>query len=653
MIGIVIGSIALVFGRLRMTKYYGLKGIGARVTGLLILAFGLMWISNGGKEETLPGMAYPVTTYIYQAIIVWFMAVLLIGIFGNGYADRPPLNSFYHRAAVFSFMAPLISGVVVTSVVLTDVVVQPFGKFHPTADFLLVLAFAFLVAVAFLSALISLFGIRNFSAHGILGWAILGLLFNGPLLAAGFLQGRSVVEFAGQLGIGNAIPPRTHATGTPTDAQCDEFGRRCENRFARGDRAFYLNALAFDSLLDRAFPGESRKKMDAEDVAAAEKTFYGLLKRQTVTARSVKFLHRQTQDGEPGILLRLITANGGLEYQTVVPKCGADGKLRIVDAFSFSMGEKLSAPLKYILIAQLQDKDKSLAGQLFTNSAVARYAPQWARMVKLNMEGKFKDALAVYTNLPAAVRQDKMFLREKIQAAAAVDENECLAAAELWQKLYPDDSSQDLMPVNLYLARRQYNKVLNCFDKLERTIGDDAYMDLVRAGIFMEKNDLTRARKYATQAFSSEPALTEAGIIAFNVLSYEQRFDECVVILDKIRLQENCSKRTLMRRLKLPKENAFLDSRAYQNWINSADNVSTTPALASTQTNQLSANPSQLKLQAILYSPTRPGATINNKFVMVGDVVEGCKVTAIEQRSVTIESPSGEKIQLKLNVPAP
>ena len=48
-------------------------------------------------------------------------------------------------------------------------------------------------------------------------------------------------------------------------------------------------------------------------------------------------------------------------------------------------------------------------------------------------------------------------------------------------------------------------------------------------------------------------------------------------------------------------------------------------------------------MQSIVYRTKGASATINDKYVMAGDSVEGLKVLAIEKEFVTLESPAGEK----------
>ena len=43
-----------------------------------------------------------------------------------------------------------------------------------------------------------------------------------------------------------------------------------------------------------------------------------------------------------------------------------------------------------------------------------------------------------------------------------------------------------------------------------------------------------------------------------------------------------------------------------------------------------------LKLQSIIFNPARPSAMISGKFVFIGDKVQGFRVTAIDQESVTL-----------------
>ena len=46
--------------------------------------------------------------------------------------------------------------------------------------------------------------------------------------------------------------------------------------------------------------------------------------------------------------------------------------------------------------------------------------------------------------------------------------------------------------------------------------------------------------------------------------------------------------------------------------------------------------PAPLKLQSIIYNPSRPSAMVSGKFVLVGDKVQGFRVTAIDQETVTL-----------------
>ncbi|MEY4386732.1 MAG: hypothetical protein RLY20_2015 [Verrucomicrobiota bacterium] len=46
--------------------------------------------------------------------------------------------------------------------------------------------------------------------------------------------------------------------------------------------------------------------------------------------------------------------------------------------------------------------------------------------------------------------------------------------------------------------------------------------------------------------------------------------------------------------------------------------------------------PAPLRLQSIIFNPRRPSAMVSGKFVFVGDKVQGFRVTAINQESVTL-----------------
>jgi hypothetical protein len=66
----------------------------------------------------------------------------------------------------------------------------------------------------------------------------------------------------------------------------------------------------------------------------------------------------------------------------------------------------------------------------------------------------------------------------------------------------------------------------------------------------------------------------------------------------------------------------------------SASSLQTTNPVADAATT--TPKPSALKLQSIVYSPTRPSALINGRPLFIGDKIREFRVAAIEQDTVTL-----------------
>jgi len=65
-----------------------------------------------------------------------------------------------------------------------------------------------------------------------------------------------------------------------------------------------------------------------------------------------------------------------------------------------------------------------------------------------------------------------------------------------------------------------------------------------------------------------------------------------------------------------------------------ATNVTSAPPAVAAQPEP--PKPAPLKLQSIIYNPSRPSAMISGKFAFIGDKVQGFRVTAIDQETVTL-----------------
>jgi hypothetical protein len=97
MILIIFGIYALIAAKLQISRHYGLKGRGARMAGVVCIAFGLGFFTllsiplfATTRALGLPDAAAAAINFVLQIAVFIAILVILVRIYGNAFAKTPP-----------------------------------------------------------------------------------------------------------------------------------------------------------------------------------------------------------------------------------------------------------------------------------------------------------------------------------------------------------------------------------------------------------------------------------------------------------------------------------------------------------------------------------------------------------------------------------
>ena len=71
-------------------------------------------------------------------------------------------------------------------------------------------------------------------------------------------------------------------------------------------------------------------------------------------------------------------------------------------------------------------------------------------------------------------------------------------------KTYPNDGSANLISIDYYLLRKQYQKCLSSIDRLDQEVSDP-YLDLFRGNVYLEMDNTDKAKEFYERVLSKEP----------------------------------------------------------------------------------------------------------------------------------------------------
>jgi tetratricopeptide (TPR) repeat protein len=330
-----------------------------------------------------------------------------------------------------------------------------------------------------------------------------------PVLLLGFLTagcGRSPKE---------TVNPETVSWKTPTDEECQQFVKSLEENVCAGNADAVISAIDLDAVLDRASAGieapeERRRKFIANGKRALTQSLTQGL-QQALKKGGYRFLRMQHTGNEKQALFRVFGDDSGLNYHRLVLGHTADRKVRAVDIYGFASGELLSQTMRRMYLPMAAEASKSLLAKLTqSESDFVKHRSKLVELSTADADGRSARVLEIYATLPPSLQKDKTFLLARMKAAAEVSEKEYADTLDAFRDYYPADPCLDILLIDHYFLRKQFDRALACIDTLDKAVGGDPYLNVMRANVYLEKKDFAKARECAQKAVAAEENLQPA-----------------------------------------------------------------------------------------------------------------------------------------------
>jgi tetratricopeptide (TPR) repeat protein len=207
------------------------------------------------------------------------------------------------------------------------------------------------------------------------------------------------------------------------------------------------------------------------------------------------------------VLFRLVSSNGALNYHDWVLGHSPDGKTVANDCYVFLIGEMYSQNLRRSFLPLAHNSGASLAKLPQSEKDFIEHFTQFVQMGQYVRERKWRQALNIYNGLPASVQESKAAMTMRLLATQGVGDAAYLATIDEYRKRYPNDPMIDLISVDAYILRQAYDKAIESIDRVDKAIGGDPYLKVLRGNVLLRENKLNEARDMVQSAVTKDPNL--------------------------------------------------------------------------------------------------------------------------------------------------
>ena len=211
--------------------------------------------------------------------------------------------------------------------------------------------------------------------------------------------------------------------------------------------------------------------------------------------------------GERRVILRVLPADGGVNYNELILTRDAAGFVRASDIYAYANGEFFSDTVRGMFLSTLNAEPNLIERLLGRNSEMVETAGYYRELTEKSLAGKNEEVVDLVKRLPPRLRKERQVLVMYVSASSRLDAGQYQSALDEMRATYPNEPGLDLMLIDGYYVMKKYDDALDAIDRLDRAVEGDPYLDTWRASIFLQKGDVDEALRFAGQAERREPAL--------------------------------------------------------------------------------------------------------------------------------------------------
>lgn len=237
---------------------------------------------------------------------------------------------------------------------------------------------------------------------------------------------------------------------------------------------------------------------------------------------------RVNSKGEYHLLFRLYGDNEGLNYHDFkLEKVGAEYK--IVDVFFFTSGEYLTETFSNLYNATLSSRPGLLSR--FFKKTVLDDLLTIKEIKPLMASGDYKQAYEKYKKLSSEGKKQKAIQLIGVQIASNIDDETYGRYIKKYEESFSNDPSLYLISIDGYILSEEYNKSLQTIDKLDKALGGDSFLNLLRANVNYYMNNVGKAIEHLEVFMYDYPFFFDGFDSALSLYIEDGKFENAINIL--------------------------------------------------------------------------------------------------------------------------
>jgi hypothetical protein len=221
-------------------------------------------------------------------------------------------------------------------------------------------------------------------------------------------------------------------------------------------------------------------------------------------------------------------AFAGVDYSEVV--LGPDGRMR--DWYTYSAAASNSAMVRQMLALSLQREGGGmLAGLLGIERVDDALLAAFEAFVVRRRSGDMAGALAALDGMQGPIRDSRLWLVMRVQAASGVDETAYLAALADLDRRFGDEPELQLLLLDRSFATGDYRTVIDVLARFERGVIEDEITNTVQCQAAIEGGLLDEAKSACARAIELAPGREDAWMLQLVVLGSQRDTDGLIAHL--------------------------------------------------------------------------------------------------------------------------